>query len=97
MDDDARIEEIREKLSDHNLKLHLSGAGAAAMVAAEGRWTATIRPEPPLTSPHIEATGDTSREAAEGAYAKYRELLSTERTSRLEDVSETETSKELDT
>jgi hypothetical protein len=66
------------------------------MVPAEGKWTATIRPEPPLISPRFEAAGDTPREAAERAYAKYRELLSTEKTSRREDVSEEEGSKEPD-
>jgi hypothetical protein len=99
VDDDARITEIREKLSDHNLSLHLSGAAAAAAVAAEGRWTATIKPKPPLVSPQFEAVGDTPREAAEGAYAMYLgyvEVLSTERTSRPKDEPEVDTSNDPD-
>jgi tRNA A37 threonylcarbamoyladenosine synthetase subunit TsaC/SUA5/YrdC len=34
-DDHARIEEIKQAISAHNLILHLSGAAAAATVAAE--------------------------------------------------------------
>jgi hypothetical protein len=94
VDDNARIEEIKQALSPHNLSLHLSAAAAAAMVASEDRWTAIISPEKPLLSPRFEAAGSTAREAAEGAYAKYVELMTTEKTSRREDVPETETSKE---
>jgi len=53
MDDDARITEIRQKLSAHNLILHLSPAAAIGTVAAEGKWTATIKPKPPLVSPQF--------------------------------------------
>jgi hypothetical protein len=66
------------------------------MVAAEGRWTATIESENPKKT-EFEAAGDTPREAAERAYDKYFELLSTERSSREpEDVSEEEGSKKPD-
>jgi hypothetical protein len=96
MDDDARIEEIRQKLSVANLILRLSAAAAVGMVAAEGAWTATIERENPKKI-EFEAVGDTPREAAERAYDKYLELISTETTSRPKDVSEMDTSKELDT
>lgn len=98
VDDHARIEEIRQALTDHNpnLYLHLSAAAAVGIVAAEGKWVATIEREKPK---HIEfeAAGSTEREAAEQVYAKFIELVTTERTSRPEDVSEAETSKEPDT
>jgi len=77
VDDNARITEIRQKLSAHNLILHLSPAAAIGTVAAEGKWTATIKPKPPLVSPQFEAAGSTDREAAERAYDKF-DLLSSE-------------------
>jgi hypothetical protein len=75
VDDDARIEEIRQTLTDHNpnLHLHLSAAAVIGTVAAEGAWAATIESENPKKT-EFEATGDTPREAAEQVYAKYREL-----------------------
>jgi hypothetical protein len=96
VDDDARITEIRDKLSEHNLSLQLSAAAAAATVAAEGRWVAIIKPQKPLVSPQFEAAGDTPREAAEGAYDKFIELMTTEKTSRREVVSEPDTSTKPD-
>ena len=96
MDDNARIEEIREALSPHNLSLHLSAAAATAMVAAEDRWTAIIRPERPLISPRFVGAGSTAKHAAEGAYDKFLELMTTEKTSRPKDVSEEEAPKEPD-
>jgi hypothetical protein len=99
VDDEARITEIRQTLSDHNLSLRLSPAAAIGTVAAEGKWTATIKPESPLTSPHIEAMEGTAREAAEAAYNKF-DLLTSERqsfTSRdLGNVSGGDTSKDRD-
>jgi hypothetical protein len=96
MNDIARIEEIREKLSEHNLSLHLSAAAAVGMVAAGDKWTAIISPVRPLVSPRFEAAGSTERKAAERAYDKFLELLSTEKTSWREDVPEEEGSKEPD-
>jgi hypothetical protein len=96
MNDDASIREIREKLSAHNLSLHLSAAAAVGMVAAEDKWTAIISPEKPLVSPRFEATGSTDGEAANRAYDKFLELMTTEKTSRPKDVSEVDTSNDPD-